>query len=147
MDQLRDLAKKLGFPGQEKLYNAARKRGIPATRNQIKQLLETKGAKQLFRPLPQSKGQTGAEGPSTRMQMDLIEFRTATSKVGRETCKCILVLIDVFSRQVWAEPTKDKTPAAVEPVLRRMLQALPIPAVISTDKGNEWVGPVQELLD
>ena len=148
MEQLRELAKKLGNPGQEKLYIAARKRGIPATRNQIKQLLETKGARQLFRPLPQSKGQTGAEQIFERFQMDLIEFRTAPSKVGRDTFKYILVLIDVFSRQVWADPTKDKTPAVVEPVLRRMLLALPkMPAVISTDKGNEWVGPVQELLD
>ena len=148
MEHLRELAKKLGNPGQEKLYIAARKRGNPATRNQIKQLLETKGARQLFRPLPQSKGQTGAEGSDTRFQMDLIEFRTAPSKVGRDTFKYILVLIDVFSRQVWADPTKDKTPAVVEPVLRRMLLALPKqPAVISTDKGNEWVGPVQELLD
>jgi hypothetical protein len=33
-------------------------------------------------------------------------------------------------------------------VLRRMLGALPKnPEVISTDKGNEWVGPVDLLLD
>jgi hypothetical protein len=82
------------------------------------------------------------------MMMDLIEFRTAPSKVGRETYKYILVLIDVFSREVWAAPTKDKTPAAAEPVLRRMLTGLPKqPAMISSDKGNEWAGPVQELLD
>ena len=81
--------------------------------------------------------------------MDLIDFRTAPSKVGRETYKYILVLIDVFSREVWAAPTKDKTPATVETVLRRMLTGLPKkPALISSDKGNEWwVGPVQELLD
>ena len=79
MEQLRELAKKLGNPGQEKLYIAARKRGIPATRNQIKQLLETKGARQLFRPLPQSKGQTGSEQIHERWQMDLSEFRTAPS--------------------------------------------------------------------
>jgi transposase InsO family protein len=148
MVRLRSLAKRLGNPGQDKLYLAARKRGIPATRNQIKQLLETKGARQVFRPLPQSKGQTGSEGLDVRWQMDLIEFRTAPSKVGRETYRCILVLIDVFSRQVWAEPTKDKAPASVEPVLRRMLLTLPKkPEVISSDKGNEWVGAVQELLD
>ncbi len=148
MEQLRELSRKLGNPGADKLFTAARKRGIPATRNQIKQLLETKGSKQLFRPLPESKGRTGAEAPFTRMMMDLIEFRTAPSKVGRETYKYILVLIDVFSREVWAAPTKDKTPVAVEPVLRRMLTGLPKqPAMISSDKGNEWVGPVQELLD
>ena len=106
MEQLRELAKKLGNPGADKLYIAARKRGIPATRNQIKQLLETKGAKQLFRPLPESKGKTGAEAPFTRMMMDLIEFRTAPSR----GFKYILVLIDVFSREVWAAPTKDIDP-------------------------------------
>ena len=148
MEQLRELAKKLGNPGADKLFTAARKRGIPATRNQIKQLLETKGAKQLFRPLPESKGKTGAEAPFTRMMMDLIEFRTAPSKVGRETYRYILVLIDVFSREVFALPTKDKTPAAVEPVLRRLLAGLPKqPAMISSDKGNVWAGPVQERLD
>ena len=51
MKQLRSLAKQLNNPGADKLYTAARKRGIAVTRNQIKQLLETKGAKQLFRPL------------------------------------------------------------------------------------------------
>ena len=55
MEQLRELAKKLGNPGADKLYTAARKRGIAVTRSQIKQLLETKGAKQHFRPLPESK--------------------------------------------------------------------------------------------
>ena len=79
MVRLRSLAKKSGNPGQDKLYLAARKRGIPVTRNQIKQLLETKGARQLFRPLPQSKGQTGSEQIHERWQMDLSEFRTAPS--------------------------------------------------------------------
>jgi transposase InsO family protein len=104
MEQLRELAQKLGNPGADKLYTAARKRGIAVTRNQIKQLLETKGSKQLFRPLPESKGKTGAEAPFARMMMDLIEFRTAPSKVGGQTYKYILVLIDVFSREVFAAP-------------------------------------------
>jgi hypothetical protein len=83
-----------------------------------------------------------------RWQMDLIQFSTAPSKVGRETFKYIIVLIEVFSREVWAEPCKDKTPDSVEPVLRRMLQRVPQkPEVISTDKGNEFTGAVQDMLD
>ena len=148
MEQLRALAKRLGNPGQEKLYLAARKRGIAVTRNQIKQFLAEKPERQIFRPLPQSKGQTGAEELDVRWQMDLIQFSTAPSKVARETFRYIIVLIDVFSRQVWAEPCKDKTPSEVAPVLRRMLGGVPKkPEVISTDKGNEWVGPVDALLD
>jgi hypothetical protein len=48
----------------------------------------------------------------------------------------------------YTAPCKTKEPAEVAPVLRRMLDALPKkPAVISTDKGNEWVGAVDALLD
>ena len=69
MERLRELAKRPGHPGADKLYIAARKRGIDVTRNQIKQLLE-RPERQIFRPLPQSKGQTGAEEIDTRMQLD-----------------------------------------------------------------------------
>ena len=92
MDQLRLLAKRLGNPGQEKLFTAARKRGIAVTRNQIKQYLE-KPERQIFRPLPRSLGATCAEGLDVRWQMDLIQFSTAPSKVGRETYRYIIVLI------------------------------------------------------
>ncbi len=125
MEDLRALAKKLGNPGQEKLYLAAGKRQIPVPRNQIKQFLSTKGEKKIFRPPPPSTGQTGTEGLDERWQMDLIQFTTAPSKVGRQTYRWILVLIEVFSRQVWALPITDKTPVQVEPVLRRMLNGLP----------------------
>ena len=107
------------------------------TRNQIAQYLSPQGQRQIFRPLPKSQGTTGAEALDVRWQMDLIEFRTNPSKIGRETYKYIIVLIEVFSREAWAEPCKDKTPEAVEYTLRRMLAKLEKkPDVISTDKGT-----------
>ena len=121
MERLRELARKLGNPGEAKLYTAARKRGIPVTRSQIKQYLAQRPERQIFRPLPRSSGTTGASSLNEKWQMDLIEFRTNPSK----GFKYILVLIEVFSRQVWAGPCKDKTPDAVEPVLRRLLASLP----------------------
>ena len=61
MEQLRELAKKLGNPGADKLYLAARKRNIAVTRNQIKQYLALKPERQVFKPLPRSSRATGAE--------------------------------------------------------------------------------------
>ena len=143
MERLRELARKLGNPGEAKLYTAARKRGIPVTRSQIKQYLAQRQERQIFRPLPRL-GTTGASSLDEKWQMDLIEFRTNPSK----GFKYILVLIEISSRQVWAEPCKDKTPDAVEPVLRRMLASLPKqPAVKFSDAGNEYVGAVQAMLD
>ena len=144
MERLRELAKKLGNPGEAKLYTAARKKGIPVTRNQIKQYLAQRLERQIFKPLPRSSGATGSEGLDVQWQMDLIEFRTNPSK----GFKYILVLIEVFSRQIWAESVKDKTPDSVEPVVRRMLASLPkLPAVIFSDAGNEYAGAVQAMLD
>ena len=58
------------------------------------------------------------------------------------------MLVEVFSREAWAEPCKDKAPDPVEYTLRRMLAKLPKkPRVISTDMGNEWKGAVQDMLD
>ena len=58
------------------------------------------------------------------------------------------MLVEVFSREAWAEPCRDKTPDAIEYTLRRMLAKLPKkPEVISTDMGNEWRGAVQDMLD
>ena len=87
MERLREVSKRLGNPGQEKLYTAARKRGIAVTRIQIKQYLTKKPERQIFRPLPRSLGATGAESLDSRWQMDLIQFSTAPSKVGREVLK------------------------------------------------------------
>ena len=129
MERLRELGKRLGNPGEAKLFIAAKKRGIPVTRNQITHYLAQKPERQIFRPLPRSLGATGASSLDEKCQMDLIEFRTSPSK----GFKYILVLIEVFSRQVWAEPCKDKTPDAVESVLRSILATLPKkPEVILT---------------
>ena len=100
MERLRELAKRLGNPGEAKLYIAAKKRGIPVTRNQFKQYLAQRPERQIFRPLPRSLGTTGASSLDEKWQMDLIEFRTNPSK----GFKYILVLIEIFSRQIWAEP-------------------------------------------
>ena len=75
--------------------------------------------------------------------MDLIEFRTNPSK----GFKYILVLIEIYSRQVWADVVKDKTPDAVASALRHLLASLPKkPEVISTDAGLEWTAAVDALL-
>ena len=70
--RLAELAQRLGTPGAGKLYTAARRRGIRVTKEQVKRFVATKGQKQLFRPYPASKGQTGSEAPSMRFQMDLV---------------------------------------------------------------------------
>ena len=142
--RLAELAQRLGTPGAGKLYAAARRRGIGVTKTQVQNFVRTKGAKQLFRPLPPSKGQTASESLDMRYQMDLVDLKYSPSR----GFKNILVLINVFSRKGSAVPIKDKTPEATAAGLRSLLGNLgATPVIVSSDKGAEFTGRVQELLD
>ena len=104
MEQLQDLAKELGTPGFQKLYKAARKRNIDISKTEVKSFLAKHGQKQIFRPLPQSKGKTASEEPFYRVQMDLIDLKYSKSQGN----SVILVLIDVFSRKVGLDQYREK---------------------------------------
>ena len=144
MDRLINLARELKYPGVDKLYAAAREEGINVNRNQVKQLLATQGQRQVYRPVPPSKGATVSEAPGFRFQMDLIDFKGNPSK----GFSVILVLCDVFTREIFAKPVPNKTPISVARVLEAMLPTLPREIkIISSDKGNEFKKEVAELLD
>jgi len=144
MDELVQLARKLGTPGAQKLWQAARKEKIAVTKEQVRRFVATRGQKQIFKPLPRAQGKTASEQPDFRMQMDLIDYKNNPSK----GYKNVLVLVDVFSRQAWARLLRSKEPATVAPVLASMIEALPrAPAFIFSDQGNEFTGKVNAMLE
>ena len=134
MEQLSALATELGTPGLQKLYKAAKKKGIPVSKLEVRSFLAKKGEKQIFRPLPESKGKSATESPGFRAQMDLIDLKYSSSQGNKN----ILVVIDVFTRKVYAKPVRSKEPAAVASKLREILNEMDtLPTIISSDKGNE----------
>ena len=149
--QLKEIQGRIGNVGVDKLYAAARRKRIRGiTRETVRLFLATDETKQLFRPLPESKGQTGAEAQQFRVQMDLIDMKYSPSKISARgpSYKNAIVLIDVMSRFAWGAPCVSKEPNDVEPVLRRLLNSMEkLPAFISSDKGNEFTGPVATLLE
>ena len=159
MEALIALAKDLRHPGVEKLWAAAREANIPVSKSQVRQLLATQGQRQVYRALPTSKGASVAEAPGFRYQMDLLDFKNDPSK----GMSIVLLLIDVFSRQVYARPSPNKTPLAISRVLAAMLpggavsddaqlwelglpQLPKLPVIVSTDAGNEFKNEVADLL-
>jgi len=143
-EQLKDLAAELGNPGVEKLFRAAKKKRIGVSKQEVRSFLAKVGSKQIFRPLPESKGKSVSEAEGFRVQMDLIDLKHSAS-LG---FKNILLLIDVFTRKVWARPVRNKEPASVAPVLRIILDEMDTPVkIISSDKGNEFAANVQALLE
>ncbi len=105
--QLKELQERIGNVGVDKLYAAARRKRIPGvTRETVRLFLATDAPKQLFKPLPESKGKTGAEAQQFRIQMDLIDMKYSPSKVSARgpSYKNAIVLIDVMSRFAWGAP-------------------------------------------
>ena len=141
--ELEELAQKLGVPGGQKLYTAARKRGLAVTKKQVQEFVRKQGQKQIFRPLPPAAGKTASESEQMRAQMDLIDLSTSPSRGS----SFILVVLNVWNRMGFAIPVEDKRAKSVATGLSILLDDPKLaPEIISTDSGNEWKGAVEALL-
>ena len=141
--QLAALSEKLGSPGIDKLHIAARRQGLAVSRHDVRELVRRQGERQLFAPVRPSAGKSAAEGPDSRFQADLIDLKNDPSQAHKN----ILVLVNVFSRELYARACKSKDPAVVAAALKAILDELPArPQFISTDAGEEFKGPVDTLL-
>ena len=81
--------------------------------------------------------------------MDLIDMRNQVNIAEDKKMKFGLIVVDVFTRKLWAVAMPNKTPEETVKHLRGILDSIPKkPAVISSDQGLEFSGPVgQELKD
>ena len=75
--QLAELSAELGAPGVERLFTAARKRGISSvTKNDVRRMAKVRGETQIFRPLPKAEGKSATHGPrDSRFMMDLLDLK------------------------------------------------------------------------
>ena len=140
---LQPIADQLGTPGGAKIAREAKRRGVRVTKEEIKRFLATKGQKQIFRPLPRSQGKSASESLDFRFQMDLIALPNSPSNGNRY----ILVIVNVFTRRLYAAPISNKRAETVAVALDDLLAQMPSrPAVIFVDRGSEWSGAVERLL-
>jgi transposase InsO family protein len=149
MDELRALSSTLGSPGFQALWTAVRRRGLRVTKEQVRTLIRRQGERQVFTAIQPSKGKSAAEEPFARLQMDLIDMRNQVNIAEDKKMKFGLIVVDVFTRRLAARAMPNKTPEETVRHLRDILDTFPKkPAVISSDQGLEFSGPVeQELKD
>ena len=131
MQRVRDLYDELGAPGQQKLFLEVRKRKIPVSRTQVNEFVQRQAERQVFtQPLPRAEGKTASEDVDARYMIDVINLRGDLMA---------LVLVNVFTRKVWAVAIKDKTAASVLSAGRALISRLPeAPKVVSSDDGLEY---------
>ena len=140
MEELRRLDRELFNPGVEKLYIAARRRGIEVTKQQVTEFAGTRRAIEPLR-LPQKfEGKSAAEGPNARWQLDTA---TMPQKAGK---RYFLVCIDVFTRKVYTQAMATKTAPETARSFRTILtRANAKPAILTTDAGTEYLGQFARL--
>ena len=146
---LTKLAKRLGYPGAAKLYAAAVREDVPATRKDVDAFVRHNAAQQVFARRPKYEGKIVARDVDDRWAADLIDYSKRTSK--REDgapYMYVLIVQDIFSRKLYARAMVEKTPQttadAFESIVREHGKA---PRRLDTDGGAEFTAaPFQEYL-
>ena len=134
---LKLLSNQLGEPGVQALWIAAKRSGINLLRKDVEAFVKKKGEKQVFSAVQPSKGKTLGESQDARWQMDLAFGNGSV----------FLVCVNVFDRFTWAKTISSKEPANVAEALDFLLELAPKPPkLITSDNGNEFLGPVSALL-
>ena len=77
------------------------------------------------------------KGLNESWQLDLLDWRKYSQE--NNGYNYILIVIDVFSKKVWAEPIWRKTMSDVSAAMGRILKRAPSPKIIQLDEGKEFV--------
>jgi len=149
LDELRRRGK-----GPKALYVDARRNGLDVTVCDVREYFRTEvdeqGREQLHQEMPY-KGMSAAEAPDSRWQADLALYsRKEDGNIG------FLLVVDVFTRLLDAEPIASKTATAVQRAFRPIVQRykdenpeLPDPLnglILTTDRGPEFQGAFREYI-
>ena len=118
VEQLRNLAKEAAIRSIPKLLKTAAGEGIKATKKQAEEALKERVPAQVLAPGPtqRAQGKAFSESPESRYTIDLIDFAVNTSNPGY-----ILVMMQTWSRRIWATAMKDKTAQETNKALRLLL--------------------------
>ena len=122
MATLRDLYMELGAPAPQALFIAARRRGLNVTREEVRQFTAKRGARQIFTAPQPSAGKVVAEDLHTRFVADLMDMKNEEVTEGEEQSKNVLVLVNVFSRKIWAETMPNKTDKETASAMQTILE-------------------------
>ena len=134
-EQIRSLHAELAYPSASRLQAALRKRGVIATLEQVKNVVEKTGSRQVLQPPPQYHGNITSGRIDDRWAADLISFESRPAERDR-AYKHVLLVQDIFSRYLWAEAmwAKDQSRAAFERILEGERKC----KELNTDGGTEF---------
>ena len=81
--------------------------------------------------------------PMNQLQVDLADMKA----FGGKPCPFMLVAIDALTKKVAAEPLKDRLATTTAAGMKKVFQALGVPANVYSDDGSEFKREFKELMD
>jgi hypothetical protein len=156
-----DAAEKLNYPSGRRiyLYLKANRQEVPY--EVIKEVYDKENAvRQLFYREPTGR-RPRRKGPIVQQKPNLRQGKFAAADINDRWMadladltaqpsgdfQYILVVLNVFSKQLWARALTTKTPEATTAAFREILQGKEPPTRLDTDSGGEFTGPFQKLLE
>ena len=100
--QLRAIWQTAGRPGQAKLRDAARRKGLYLSVKQAADFVRAQPVAQVFAPAPRSDGKVTSPELNARWQCDLIDYK-AKGPEENDGNRLLLVCVDIFSRFLYTE--------------------------------------------
>lgn len=130
-----------GFSGLENVHKKAKQINKNINKNDVKKALESVDAYTLHRPARYTRYKrlkTLATAINSDWQADLAEFGNIASKENQMN-KYLLVIVDIFSRKIYAEPIKNKGSQNVVNAFKEIMErARASPSTLLTDRGTEF---------
>ena len=112
IESLKALAQEYNIRSPAKLkQQALATEGVSVTFKEAQLALTDSTSRQVFAPTRRPQGRSAAPDVNTRLQYDLIDYSNNTSKKNKN--RYALVGIDVFSREIAAQPLPSKAPEVV----------------------------------
>ena len=139
IERLRKLALDNFATSPAELRRLAKLNQLQASGKDLVGALKNNQAVQVLAPKQRYAMKSAAETPGSRIQADLAEF--PHTKKDTDHPRYALVATDVYTRQIAAEPMKDKTAGTTDAAMKKVLARLPNDghnASVSTDKGKEF---------
>ena len=143
---MEEIYKKNNYPSIKRFTELLKEANEKHTKKQIKEFLSKQTVTQLHKPIQKIKRKLRfitANSLNESWQIDLLDYQKY-SKVNRGF-NFILIVVDIFSRQAYAQPIKKKTPEQVSTAFKKILKHAQ-PKSIYSDDGSEWKGVFKTLL-
>lgn len=143
MEIFTSLKNPAAFGSAANLYREAREKIPGLTQKQVDVFLTSVPSytmhRRVYVKFPRRKVITS--GIDTQWQADLVDMRSVEKE--NDSFKYLLTIIDVFSRQAWVQPLKDKYASSVLEAFNRVLnESGRQPVKLQTDDGKEFVSKI-----